>query len=148
MTKSDIINAPRFRTLHDAGKYVSAQAYPSARNIPAKAFGAVPFGTPLHEAPVFVRFSDAGYGIHTIVDLDEGTYACTELLVSHDRLNPDRETTMTSAQWLEQEEFDGLVILMPNGWDDIEQFYHYFNYVPITRNEFRNRLFNSILETR
>lgn len=162
MTKKDMINPPRFRTLHEAGKYMSAQLYADARELPAEAFGAVPQHTPIWEAPYRVEwysesipygfrwdFTEPEVQVYERGFLDEGEFDHLVARLRHALIGtPSRTKRLTSAQWMLEPGYENIVILMPSGWDSVDNFYDYFNYAPIDQSEFDYRLSQSILENK
>lgn len=125
-------NNPRFRTLHEAGKYAAAQPYPAMRGLNPEEFGAIPryIENPAWENGRFevVFFSD-NFNNWAIID-HEGENECPS------------EAVKTSVDWYQT--YPKPVILMADGWED--PLCHSWFTELITREEFENRRGNSVVD--
>ncbi len=99
-------NNPRFRTLHEAQKYISAQLYPAARGLNPEEFGAVPRYI---ENPVWPK---AAYE----VVLDQIGVSCNIIINHNLKIDVRPAHTMTSAEWYQL--YPNPVILFADGWPD------------------------------
>ncbi len=126
----------RFRTAHEAGKYIAAQLYPEARGLNAEEFGAVPR---YQENP---GWHVAPFEVTQIPDGMEESGWRWEM---RDRFP---EEVKTSRDWYNEYASKGITIIIASGWDDInpENFDEFFHYTPITRTEFLIRVKNSVIE--
>lgn len=124
-------NYPRFRTAHDAGKYIAAQAYPYARTLEPHDFGAV---DRYKENPAW------DYAQFEVVPYGDGEYMIV------DRLNEIEQKT--SQEWYFEYQARGYTIVIASGWDDKldQDWYEFFYHTPITREEFEKRLHSSVVD--
>lgn len=126
--------SPRFRTAHDAGKYIAAQLYPAARYLTPDEFGAVPnvLPNPAWDLAQFEVVEHEGLG-------GNSWYEVKDL---------HAEPTKTSREWYDEYNRKGYIIVMASGWDDIPEgeFDEFFHFKPITRTEFLTRMMNSTLD--
>ena len=123
-------NNPRFRTAHEAGKYIAAQLYPAGQALGPDEFGAVPKVLP-NPAWDYAQFEavEAWDGLRIV-----------------DRFDRHKGETKTSSDWYKEYQAQGYTIIFADGWDDILDFHGCWNYGHITREEFESRLHNSTLD--
>lgn len=136
---------PRFRTMHEAGKYLAAQMYPEGRKLEPKDYGAVdryienpawklaPYEAVIDQLPDHVHIID-----HSESEIKEESQRDTDFKFPWG-------TQMTSAEWYAYYAND-YTIIMANGWDDELDGYNFWNHNLIDESEFRARLFSSIIE--
>lgn len=126
---------PRFLTEHDARKYAAALSHPAVPKMDPVQFGAVP------------KFIKGAYFTLNPAWM-ESAYEVEFVEASAPTENTG-VVVMTSQEWLDTHpDYQNIVILFPNGWEDVPDFFDYFNYQKITKSEFNERLSRSILETR
>ncbi len=118
---------PRFRTAHDAGKYIAAQLYPSARGLNPEEFGAVPRYV---ENPEWQKanFKVVNYPAPFSGDV------IYELV---DRSAPDTRKLRTPQEWYQASPFN---IIIAADKPDYQEFSEWWNYEQITKEEFADYL--------
>jgi len=147
---------PRFRTLHDAGKYLSAQLYTEARKLTPEDFGAVPryVENPLYKAAIFQAVLNEHYPALSYIltendeDAPEGCCwedktpcACKQTGVPYGTPAPEVERN-TAHQWYLM--YPEPTILFADGFLKAgQQFDELFFHKLITREEFEAMRGNS-----
>lgn len=121
---------PRFRTAHDAGKYIAAQLYEYARGLNPEEFGAIPryIENPewLDATYEVVRFrADNGEEVHAVKD--------PKRMVDQDQ----SPAYLTPQQWYARSPF---TIIIAADKLDYESFSEWWNFAQITSQEFADYL--------
>lgn len=116
-------NNPRFKSAHDAGKYISAQLYPTSRGLNPEEFGAIKRYT---ENPEWQK-AKFSVGEHVL----NGQPGLGIIYLQHD------ESMKTSAEWYALQQF---AIVFPDGFPSGAGFYEFWNYVEISKEEFDRRM--------
>lgn len=119
---------PRFRTAHDAGKFVAAQDYLNQDLNPVE-YGAVMPTIPNLQYK-YAQFEVRG---DEIIDLHAPQPAKRD------------EELKTSDEWYQDWSRNGKAILFADGWDGVENFHDYWYCQPISQAEFLARVSKSIL---
>jgi hypothetical protein len=133
---------PRFRTLWDAQKFLSAQQYLGYDIDPAD-YGAV---SPTIENPAWSKCEYEVDYLNTTYFGGWKTKSDLEIKPVEQAPEPQSACEKTSREWYD-EYSDRYTVVIASGWDDIEEdeFNDFFNNVKISRAEFTRRLTNSVL---
>lgn len=131
--------SPRFRTAHDAGKFIAAIQY-AGRALDPKDFGEVPkhkFNEPWNYAQFEVR---------QIADGTDPSGSRWEIVNLNDPQPAPTPKRKTSDAWYKEFSADtGMIIIFADGWDDASYFEDFWNHELITKEEFLYRAMKSVL---